>query len=139
MLFEKIKDLQLQARKVKDAYSASMLTSILGEISRSVNLKQQVLDTDVHKAVKGIINGLEKGIKESIEKLGTDDGVKQFYEDIKYLKQFLPQELPEDEIKKIVQEFKKLNPVATINEAMKHFKSFANMNMGKARKFFEDK
>ena len=139
MLFKKIKDLQLEARKIKDTYSTSMLTSILGEISRTVSTKAEVLDKDVHAAVKKIINGLEKGITESIEKTGSDGGVKQFYEDIKYLKQFLPSELDDFTIEKIVNDFKSLNPNAQINEAMKHFKTFVGINLQKARNFFEGK
>jgi len=138
-LFEKIKSLQLEARKNKNKYETDMLTTILGEISRTVSTKVEVLDKDIHKIVKSMINGIETQAAKAQEKFGLSDNITKLLKDAEYLKKFLPEVMADADIKKIVDDFKNANPSATLKEAMQTFKTFKNISLQKAREFFEGK
>lgn len=125
MLYEKIKQANIQAMKDKDSDARSIYSVILNKIMLE-NIKKREKDGEVDDA--DISNILQKTIKELNEekenylKVGNENQVQMISRQIEIAQSYLPKMMTKEEIK---QEIMSL-PDKTIPAVMKHFK--ANFN-----------
>ncbi len=125
MLYEKIKQANIQAMKDKDSDARSIYSVILNKIMVE-NIKKREKGGEVDDA--DISNILQKTIKELNEekenylKVGNENQVQMISRQIEIAQSYLPKMMTKEEIK---QEIMSL-PDKTIPAVMKHFK--ANFN-----------
>jgi len=125
MLYEKIKQANIQAMKDKDSDARSIYSVILNKIMLE-NIKKREKGGEVDDA--DISNILQKTIKELNEekenylKVGNENQVQMISRQIEIAQSYLPKMMTKEEIK---QEIMSL-PDKTIPAVMKHFK--ANFN-----------
>lgn len=105
MLEEKLNDALKEAMKSGEKVKVSTLRMLISEIkNRKIAEKAKELDDD---KVTSTIQKMAKQHKESIEKFkegGRLDLVKKEEEELAILAEFLPEQMPEVELKKIVAE-----------------------------------
>lgn len=94
-LLEQMKKDQLQARKDRDTFTASKLTTLIGEASPSGN--ETVTDKEVQKVVQKFI----KGVEQNLEYLSSPQHADALWE-IKLYEQYLPKQLTAEEIEYIL-------------------------------------
>ena len=112
-MYDKIKEDIVKALKEKDTLKLQTLRGIKGEVDlEHINKKVEIND-------ELVITILSRGIKtrrESIvefEKGNRDDLIKKTQEEIDLLQTYLPAQLSEDEINKVLDEaFNKVNPTS---------------------------
>lgn len=95
-LLEKIKADRLIARKQGDVLSAMQLTTLLGEASPSGT--QTVTDDEVQK----VITKFAKNAKEMLEYTGDPEKRKDITVEIQLYESYLPKQLTEDELQRII-------------------------------------
>lgn len=119
MIIEQLKQEKLKFMKEKNVILKDLLSIILTNImikekeKHGVNLE----DKDVIKIIEKEINQ----IKETLKYLNDEDKIQDENEKMKYLEQYLPEEMSEDEVKKILTELIEKNNIDTskIGDVMK--------------------
>lgn len=103
-LKENIEQQMKEALKSKDSFRLNVLRFILSQIkNKEIDLRKPVTDEDVVK----IITTLVKQRKESLsfsEQANRPDLVEKEKEELKILESFLPTQLSEEEVEKIIDE-----------------------------------
>lgn len=103
-LKENIEQQMKEALKSKDSFRLNVLRFILSQIkNKEIDLRKPVTDEDVIK----IITTLVKQRKESLsfsEQANRPDLVEKEKEELKILESFLPTQLSEEEVEKIIDE-----------------------------------
>lgn len=122
MLFDDLKKAKMQALKEKDLNKRSVLEAVISRsMLQAVELKAQgkeLTDSDTLTNISKVVKELEEE-KSSFASAGRADKVSDLEKQIEYISQFLPKQLTEEEIKKIILSL----PDKSIKEVMKHFKT----------------
>ncbi len=122
MLFDDLKKAKMQALKEKDLNKRSVLEAVISRsMLQAVELKAQgkeLTDSDTLTNISKVVKELEEE-KSSFASAGREDKVFDLEKQIEYISQFLPKQLTEEEIKKIILSL----PDKSIKEVMKHFKT----------------
>lgn len=106
MLIEKIKKDQIEARKSRHTVTATLLTTLIGEASMVAKNAQREVPTDdevlavVKKFLKGNQETQSALLKSDPENVGQARAIAKAEQTI--LESYLPKQLSEDELKKIV-------------------------------------
>ena len=106
MLLEDLKNDYKKSLKARDADRVSALRFLLSEIQkREIELRTQreLVDEDV----RGVLGGEAKKCKESIrefEKAGREDLIEKEKRELQIIKEYLPQPLGEDEVRRMVKQ-----------------------------------
>ncbi len=106
MIDKIIKDLQ-EAQKAKDALKVSTLRLLLGAIKNFEIAKQGTSYKASDQEITSVISRQVKQRKESIEQFksgGRKDLVEKETKELKILENYLPQQISEEEIQKLVDE-----------------------------------
>jgi len=111
MLYNQIKSARIAALKSGDKATASILVTLLGELSR-LDSKEP---SDAQ--VVGVIQKMLKGIDE-VQKIRPSEELTQ---EAATLKAYLPQTLTDDELKSIIAEARS-NGITVLGDLMKHLK-----------------
>lgn len=118
-LFEQIKADQLQVRKEKNALAASLLTTLIGEITRDA-AQSDTSDTAVIAVVKKFI----KGMDETIKNLGDSnaEGTATVKAEKTIMENYLPKQMTAEELKDAIMK----GFITSFNKGtiMKHLKEF---------------
>lgn len=112
-ILERLNSDMKDAMKSKDAFALSVIRMAKGAVQlEAINKKKELSDDEV----VGIISKQIKLRKDSIvefEKAGRDDLVKQNNAEIELLQKYMPEQLSEEEIIKIINGvFEKVNPTS---------------------------
>lgn len=100
-LLKVIQDDQLSARKAKDAKAASLLTTLLSEAIRIGKDDGNRETTDVE--VVAYVKKMTSGVEECVEALAPwDERIPDMMKEIELLKKYLPQQLSEAELRKVI-------------------------------------
>jgi hypothetical protein len=103
-LLERLENDFKVALKAKDGGKVSILRMLKASIkNKEIEKKAPLSDEDLYE----ILNSFVKRGKESIEqfsKAGRDDLVEKEKEEIEIIRSYLPEQLSEDEIRKVIQE-----------------------------------
>lgn len=122
MLFDDLKKAKMQALKENDLNKRSVLEAVISRsMLQAVELKAQgkeLTDSDTLTNISKVVKELEEE-KSSFASAGRTDKVSDLETQIEYISQFLPKQLTEEEIKKIILSL----PDKSIKEVMKHFKT----------------
>ena len=121
-LLNTLRNDQLMARKNGLKDEAVILTTLIGEASPSGN--DTVTDEQVLKKVQVFINNA-KEMRESYSKRGNDEKVAEHDREINVLSRYLPVQLTEDDIVKVVEELVEthnLEGMKSMKVIMEHFK-----------------
>jgi uncharacterized protein YqeY len=99
-LFAQIKSDQLTARKAKDGLKATLLTTLIGELTAvgKNDGNREVTDTDVVKLVKKFLDGVNETIKLMPDATNVDGSADRYVNLLKeqsYLAPYLPQQMDE--------------------------------------------
>ncbi len=115
-LLQRIKADQIAARKAKDKFKASLLTTLLAEAARPGldDGKRESTDAEVTAVCKKFI----KNMKESLDACYTEE----VHTEMCIVNEYLPQQFSEDELKDMAEVFFKVNPDANMGQAMGWFK-----------------
>jgi len=127
MILQDIKKKQLQARKDKDKELTSILSSLLTEVSIVCknNGNRETTDNESVTVIKKFIKNAEYSIESlqgSHNYENTQDRIKELQNEISVYESFLPKQLSEEELEKIIGLFlgKETNP--NMGSVMKHLK-----------------
>ena len=113
-LLQNIKADRLEARKNKEASTASILTTLLGELETQFKKDGiEVSDTMVIARCKKFIEGISENLK-----FATGDKIDFYNHEIAVLEKYLPKQLLETEIVTILSELKPAN----VKVAMEYLK-----------------
>lgn len=122
MLFDELKKAKMQALKEHDLNKRSVLEAVISRtMLQSVELKAQgkeLTDADTLSNISKVVKELEEE-KLSFSQAGRTDKVSDLEIQIYYISAFLPKQLDEEEIKKIILSL----PDRSIKEVMKYFKT----------------
>lgn len=122
MLFDDLKKAKMMALKNKDNNARSVLEAVISRtMLQQVELKAKGLelkDEDTLANIQKITKELEEE-KTSFASAGRRENVEALEAQIKYISQFLPKQLSENEIKDIINSL----PDKSIPQVMKHFKT----------------
>jgi uncharacterized protein YqeY len=122
MLFDDLKKAKMMALKNKDASARSVLEAVISRsMLQAVELKAKGLElTDKYTLanIQKVCKELEEE-KTSFAQAGRQDNVDELDRQITYISQFLPKQLSEDEIKKIILSLDD----KSLPNIMKHFKA----------------
>lgn len=122
MLFDELKKAKMQALKEKDQNKRSVLEAVISRsMLQAVELKasgKELSDADTLSNISKVVKELEEE-KLSFKQAGRADKVALLEAQINYISAFLPKQLDEEEIKKIILSL----PDRSIKEVMKHFKT----------------
>ena len=110
-LFEKINNDMISYMKSKDSFSLGVIRMVKGAIQlEKINLKRDLNDDEVIAVIAKQIKMRNDSIAE-FEKANRNDLVEQTKKEVELLKQYMPEELSDDEIDKIITEaFASINP-----------------------------
>jgi uncharacterized protein YqeY len=132
-ILEQIRADQLTARKAKDALSASLLTTLIGEATKITDedfKKGQTAVTD-----EKVIATLKKFLKNAQDTklaLGDDPRAETTEREIALLNNYLPQQMSEADLAKVIAEFRAATPDANMGSIMAHLKAnYAGLYDGK--------
>lgn len=132
-ILEQIRADQLTARKAKDALSASLLTTLIGEATKITDeefKKGQTAVTD-----EKVIATLKKFLKNAQDTklaLGDDPRVATTDHEIAILNNYLPQQMSEDDLRGVIERFRANNADANVGTIMAHLKTnYAGLYDGK--------
>lgn len=111
MIIEQLKQEKLRFMKEKNQVLKDLLSIILTNIMVKEKEKPntQLEDKDVIKIIEKEINQ----IKETLKYLKDESKINDENEKMKYLEQYLPEEMSEDEVKKILNELIEKNNIDT--------------------------
>ena len=119
MIIEKLKQEKIRFMKEKNVVLKDLLSIILTNIMFKEKEKPDVRleDKDIIKIIEKEINQ----IKETLKYLKDESKINDENEKMKYLEQYLPEEMSEDEVKKILTELIEKNNIDTskIGDVMK--------------------
>lgn len=119
MIIEKLKQEKIRFMKEKNVVLKDLLSIILTNIMIKEKEKPDVRleDKDIIKIIEKEINQ----IKETLKYLKDESKINDENEKMKYLEQYLPEEMSEDEVKKILTELIEKNNIDTskIGDVMK--------------------
>jgi uncharacterized protein len=95
-LFAQIKSDQLSARKVKETLKATLLTTLIGELTAigKNDGNREVTDADVVKLVKKFLDGVNESIK-FMESAGNETALTMLREEAAILTAYMPQQMDE--------------------------------------------
>jgi len=115
-LLQRIKTDQLSARKARDKFKTSILTTLLSEASRPGldDGKRESIDSEVVGVVKKFI----KGMKESLDINYTD----AIHHELCIVSEYLPVQLTTEELTDVCGGLFKVNPDINMGQAMGWFK-----------------
>lgn len=100
MLFKRLKDELLQARKDHNNEVSSRISCMISDIQRTKNSpRDEVLDSDVLSEIKKTINRIEKDLPKIIA-AGAD--VSSFEAEVQFWKAYLPETLSVEETRAII-------------------------------------
>lgn len=110
-VLEKLNSDLKDAMKNKDSLSLAVIRMAKGAVQlESINKKKELTDDEVVSIISKQIKLRKDSIVE-FEKAGRDDLVKQNNAEIELLQKYMPEQLSEEEINKIIEEvFEKVNP-----------------------------
>ncbi len=133
MLEEKILQDYKDALKQRDVVKTSILNFLRSEMNyyKIEKKKDKLEDPDVIVVIKKQVKSHQDSI-EQFEKGGRVDLVEKEKKELEILKSYLPQELGEDELKKIVEEVISATPNATIKEMGRIIKEVMAKAAGRA-------
>jgi len=102
-LFEKIKADQLAARKARNGVEATLLTTLIGELTAigKNDGNREVTDADVVKLVKKFLDGVNETIKLMTDATNVDGSADRYVNLLKeqmYLTAYMPQQMTEIEL-----------------------------------------
>lgn len=119
MIIEKLKQEKIKFMKEKNVVLKDLLSIILTNIMIKEKEKPDVRleDKDIIKIIEKEINQ----IKETLKYLKDESKINDENEKMKYLEQYLPEEMSEDEVKKILTDLIEKNNIDTskIGDVMK--------------------
>lgn len=103
----------VSAMKNKDKETLSVLRMVKGAIQlEEINKKQELNDEDVISVLSKQIKTRKESIVE-FEKAGRTDLVEQTSKEVEILSKYMPEQLSEEELNKIIEEaFNEVNPTA---------------------------
>jgi uncharacterized protein len=106
-LMEELQKKYNDARKARDAFVTNTLSLLISDLKyEKINRQQDLEDNDIILFIKKCIKEKTDAIIE-FEKGARQDLVDKAQNEINYLKQYLPEDMPIDELKKIAKEVKK--------------------------------
>lgn len=110
-LFEKINNDMISYMKNKDSFSLGVIRMVKGAIQlEKINLKRELNDDEVIAVIAKQIKMRNDSISE-FEKANRNDLVEQYRKEVELLKQYMPEQLSEEDINKIIDEaFASINP-----------------------------
>ncbi len=116
-LIERIRTDQIGARKAKDKFKASILTTLLSEAMRPGldDGKRESTDAEVIK----VVNKFIKNMNETLKVKYSDD----VHTELCIVSEYLPTQLTEGELIDIAEGFFAVNDSASMGQAMAWFKS----------------
>ena len=106
-LFEQIKADQLAARKAKDGLKATLLTTLIGELTAigKNDGNREVVDADVVKLVKKFLDGVNETIKLMPDATNVDGSADRYVNLLKeqsYLTAYMPQQMDEAKLTEVL-------------------------------------
>jgi len=112
-LSEKINNDMIQYMKSKDSFSLGVLRMVKGAIQlEKINLKRELTDDEVISVISKQIKMRNDSINE-FAKANRVDLIEQNKKEISILNMYMPAQLSNDEINKIIDEvFQKINPTS---------------------------
>ena len=112
-LNEQINKDMIEYMKSKDSFSLSVVRMLKGAIQlEKINLKRDLNDDEVISVISKQVKMRNDSVAE-FEKAKRQDLVDQYKKEIDLLNKYLPEQLTEDEIIKIIEEaFAKINPTS---------------------------
>ena len=110
-LSEKINNDMISYMKSKDSFSLGVVRMVKGAIQlEKINLKRDLNDDEVVAVIAKQIKMRNDSISE-FEKANRNDLVEQYQKEIELLKQYMPEQLSDEDINKIIDEaFASINP-----------------------------
>jgi len=104
-LFAQIKSDQLTARKAKQALAATLLTTLIGELTAigKNDGDREVTDADVVKLVKKFLDGINESIK-YMETAKNDKALTMLRGEAAILAPYLPQQMDEAKLTEVLAE-----------------------------------
>ncbi|MBQ8218899.1 MAG: GatB/YqeY domain-containing protein [Bacilli bacterium] len=113
-LFEKINKDMVTYMKNKDSFSLGVIRMVKGAIQlETINKKKELTDDEVIAVISKQIKMRNDSINE-FEKANRLDLVEQNKKEIAILNEYMPEQLSEDDINKIIDEaFNKINPTSS--------------------------
>lgn len=113
-LFEKINQDMITYMKSKDNFSLGVIRMVKGAIQlEAINKKKELTDDEVIAVISKQIKMRNDSINE-FEKANRMDLVEQNKKEIAILNEYMPEQLSEDDINKIIEEaFNKINPTSS--------------------------
>ncbi len=110
-LLEKINSDMISFMKSKDSFSLGVIRMVKGAIQlEKINLKRELNDDEVIAVIAKQIKMRNDSIAEFVKGNRTDL-VEQYQKEIELLKHYMPEELSDDEINKVIDEaFASVNP-----------------------------
>ena len=110
-LSERINSDMVSYMKSKDSFSLGVIRMVKGAIQlEKINLKRELNDDEVIAVISKQIKMRNDSIAE-FTKANRDDLVEQYKKEIELLNKYMPEQLSEEEISKIIDEaFAKINP-----------------------------
>ena len=118
MLIDDIKKANLMAMKEKNQAKRSAYSSIISryQLLKTKDPSKEIRDEDVLSLIQKVVKELDEEI-DSYQKAGRDESVLEIQKQKDALKEFIPAQLSEEEIKEIILSL----PEKSIPTVMKHF------------------
>lgn len=112
-LLERIKNDQLAARRARDSFTATALTTLLGEASPSGT--QKVTDSDVRKVIQQFVNNIRDNAK--IVK-NDPNRLSELGAELEIFESYLPIQLTDDELDILITNYIKYHNCDTLGKVM---------------------
>lgn len=143
-LFEKINNDMISYMKSKDSFSLGVIRMVKGAIQlEKINKKRDLTDDEVVAVISKQIKMRNDSIEE-FTKANRQDLIDQYQKEIDLLKAYMPEQLSDEEISKIIEEaFNIVNPTSSkdmgliMREVSPKLKGRADM--GKVNAIIKDK
>ena len=118
MLIDDIKKANMMAMKEKNQAKRSAYSSVISryQLLKSKDPSKEISDTDVLSLIQKIVKELDEEL-DSYHKAGREESVQEIQKQKDALKEFVPAQLSEEEIKTIILSL----PERSISLVMKHF------------------
>lgn len=118
MLIDDIKKANMMAMKEKNQAKRSAYSSVISryQLLKSKDPSKEISDTDVLSLIQKIVKELDEEL-DSYQKAGREESVQEIQKQKDALKEFVPAQLSEEEIKTIILSL----PDRSIQLVMKHF------------------
>lgn len=118
MLIDDIKKANMMAMKEKNQAKRSAYSSVISryQLLKSKDPSKEISDTDVLSLIQKIVKELDEEL-DSYQKAGREESVQEIQKQKDALKEFIPAQLSEEEIKTIILSL----PDRSVPLVMKHF------------------